>query len=334
MFNEKKIIFDKLVNEPLILVDVGFKDGIQDKWLKLKNNLKIIGFEPNQSEYERLVKKNIPNELIFNTALWNCETEIDFYITKAERLCSCLNPNRKIINQFPENDRFDVVNKIPLQANTLDNIFDKYAQEAEHIINPDFIKLDTQGTELYILEGMKKILERSIFGVEIEVNFIELYQNRPLFGDIDSFLRANGFNLMDLKKYYWRKKSGIGFDSNKKGQVIHGDALYFREPSYYIDSILSDQDDNIKDRLLKSLIISLLSGYTDVAFQLIDKSYDKNILDDEEFSSFKKLIKKNSQINYTLPDFKGKNTLSRIFNTLFDTNYNGWAKVDNYNSFL
>ena len=70
------------------------------------------------------------------------------------------------------------------------------------VIKPDFVKLDTQGTELYILEGMQHTLKRAIFGVEVEVEFIEMYKNQPLFNEVDIFMRKLGFHLFDLKKYF------------------------------------------------------------------------------------------------------------------------------------
>ena len=37
-------------------------------------------------------------------------------------------------------------------------------------------------------------------------------------------LRSKGFYLFDLKKIFWRRKLGLGFDkNNNKGQVIHVD---------------------------------------------------------------------------------------------------------------
>ena len=121
-----------------------------------------------------------------------------------------------------------------MSVDTLDNVFQKSTLEGGgEVINPDFVKLDTQGTELYILKGMQHTLTRSIFGVEVEVEFIEMYLDQPLFNKVDSFMRERGFHLFDLKKYYWQRKCGIGFDGNHKGQLVHGDALYFRNTDMF-----------------------------------------------------------------------------------------------------
>ena len=117
----QKSIKNILLQKPITLVDVGFKDGVQEKWLPLKKNLNVIGFEPNKEEYDRL-KKDDSHEIIFNTALWNEKRSIDFYVTRAERLCSCLEPNRKVLDEFPESERFDVLKKKVLPADIFDNV--------------------------------------------------------------------------------------------------------------------------------------------------------------------------------------------------------------------
>ncbi len=58
----------------------------------------------------------------------------------------------------------------------------------------DAIKVDTQGSELEILEGAKETL-RSVNLIEIEVTFNPKYDGQPLFAEVDQFLRSQGFVL-------------------------------------------------------------------------------------------------------------------------------------------
>ena len=288
----KKSLKNQILLKPITLVDVGFKGGVQEKWLVLKENLNIIGFEPNKEEYDRL-QKDYSQGKIYNTALWSEKRSIDFYVTRAERLCSCLEPNREVLDEFPETERFDILRKIVLSVDTLDNVFQKSTLEGGgEIINPDFVKLDTQGTELYILQGMQHTLTRSIFGVEVEVEFIEMYRDQPLFNKVDSFMRERGFHLFDLKKYYWRRKCGIGFDGNHKGQLVHGDALYFRNTDMYLN-MLENSGFYIKERLLKSVAIALFFGYTDYAIGILEKAMNRKAISFNEYSQLSKVRKNN-----------------------------------------
>jgi hypothetical protein len=71
------------------------------------------------------------------------------------------------------------------------------------------------------LEGATTILTDSVFGLEIEVEFVHMYENQPLFEDVDAFVKKFGFYLFDLKPYYWKRSSGKGYGKSK-GQLIFG----------------------------------------------------------------------------------------------------------------
>ena len=69
-----------------------------------------------------------------------------------------------------------------MSTDTLDS------QLALHAIDDiDFIKMDTQGCELPILQGSTVTLERTV-GMQIEVAFSPIYQDQPLFSDVAAHL--------------------------------------------------------------------------------------------------------------------------------------------------
>ena len=106
-----KFLQNQILLRPITLVDIGCKGGVganETDWMVLKENLNIIGFEPNKEEYDRLQKDDSHGK-IYNTALWCEKRSIDFYVTRAERLCSCLEPNREVLDEFPETERFDII---------------------------------------------------------------------------------------------------------------------------------------------------------------------------------------------------------------------------------
>ncbi len=95
----------------------------------------------------------------------------------------------------------DVLGTARVEVTTLDDVLTRHAVGALGCL-----KLDTQGTELAILKGAEKAL-RPALGVEVEVEFLSIYERQPLFGDVDEFLRAQGFELYDLNRYYWRRRT-------------------------------------------------------------------------------------------------------------------------------
>lgn len=309
---------------PVTLCDIGFRDGIQRKWLFFDKYLDVIGFEADQVEYDNLIKR-FPSYRIFNTALHNEKTELDLHITRDPNLCSVLRPDRTVLDEFPETERFDVLEKVRLKVNTLDNILNGAGKT-----NIDFIKIDTQGSELYILQGAVNTLRESVFGLEIEVEFVPMYHNQPLFSDVDKYVLDHGFQLFDLQKYYWRRKCGLGFDGTMRGQVIHANALYFRHPSRYVD-ILKTEDRTLieqKASMIKAVAISWMFGYSDLAISLCRKAEEAKIISFEEGNRIRWAVKKGTQRRFGLPNIKGKGRISKLLRQLTLESYHGWAMVD------
>ena len=103
----------------------------------------------------------------------------------------------------------------------------------------DFLSLDTQGAELSILRGGATMLEHETVGVSCEVSFADLYQNAPLFGDLDGFLRDKGFLLASLStipcgyKRIARRFRGPGMPRKERrciSCVLSGSSTRMRRP--------------------------------------------------------------------------------------------------------
>lgn len=59
------------------------------------------------------------------------------------------------------------------------------------------MKLDIQGGELAVLQGAEKTLDQCL-GLEIEVEFVQIYKDQPLFGDICALLGSKGMEFIDF----------------------------------------------------------------------------------------------------------------------------------------
>lgn len=87
--------------------------------------------------------------------------------------------------------------KQTIKTETADNFF--RSQNLERI---DFLKLDTQGTELEILKGAREYLTAGkIAVVKTEVLFLPVYRNQCTFSDIDRFMKDQGFMFVDCAFY-------------------------------------------------------------------------------------------------------------------------------------
>ena len=94
------------------------------------------------------------------------------------------------------------------------------------------------------LETLSKVLV-----IETEVEFVPIYKDQPLFGDIQAFLVAQGFMLHKLVDIAGRSLRPMQLANRFQGisQVLWADAVFVRD---YSDlSIYSDED------LLRSALI-------------------------------------------------------------------------------
>lgn len=96
-------------------------------------------------------------------------------------------------------------------------------------VAPDYLKLDVQGAELAVLRnGQRSIAAASI--IECEVEFLPIYKNQPLFGDVQLFLHEQGFVLHKLIDIGSRCFRPIDVGNNMVGvsQMLWADAVFVR----------------------------------------------------------------------------------------------------------
>ena len=154
---------------PLTLIDVGASGGISPHWLQHSGHLRIIGFEPDARAFDKLRSEQGHSSKYLNLGLHSSKGQVDFYLTRKQEGSSCFEPNRAMLERFHKPERFDIVQKITILCDTLDEVL-----REQGLTDIDFIELDTQGSELPILQGASSVLTDSVFGLEIEVAFTEL----------------------------------------------------------------------------------------------------------------------------------------------------------------
>lgn len=73
---------------------------------------------------------------------------------------------------------------------------------------PDFIKLDTQGSELDILRGAGECLTHAR-GLQIECNIRNYNEGAPLLHDTLSFVQDAGFRLYDIAQMHFTRRTEL-----------------------------------------------------------------------------------------------------------------------------
>jgi FkbM family methyltransferase len=294
---------------PVTLVDVGARGGVKSNWSAAARHLRVLGFEPDRAEYDRLVDgartASVPAEY-FNVALHDARGTLPLHVTRDRGLSSIFEPDRAFLDTFPEASRFDVEEIRQIEVDTLDQQL-----RARGIDDVDFIKADTQGSELHVLKGAAHALQASGVGVEVEVEFTPLYKGQPLFADVDAFMRGLGYLLFDLKPCYWKRAAGrkVG---GAYGQVIWADALYLRSVPALVRALAPLDPERGRGKLLHAISIALLYGYCDYALELAAAGRD--ILTPEEQALIERGLKSHQARAHAFP---GRRRLASLFRRLW-----------------
>jgi len=159
-----------------VIVDIGANIG--DYTIHASKKVlpegKIISIEANPTTFERLVKNlklnDIKNVQALNIAVFNERKKVRLYQAEINAADSIIFKGEKYTE---------------VQADTLDNIIESLGG-----FSIDWLKIDVEGAELFVLQGAKKLLEEN---KQIKV-ILEIHDTRD-FEDIEKTLKKYRFRL-------------------------------------------------------------------------------------------------------------------------------------------
>ena len=314
------------LNRKLFLLDIGARFGVGLPWISAKSeNLNVMLVEPDSEEAATLNKNHQGDVLPY--ALWSSETELVLNINKSAGTSSIYEPNNSFLSQFEDMGRFEAKSKVKLKTKTIDGLIN-----TGELTDLDFMKIDVQGAELEILKGGSNYLKNNLVGLEVEVEFSPIYQDQPLFSEVEIFVRQElGLELWDIRKTYWkylqdRKENAC------KGRLIFGDALFLR-PISTLDNWVNGMNSEKATAKLHMLITTAIAyGYIDYADTILKIDFVDKYLSKEDKEAFNNHIKKLHKSIY--PFKNGVGLLHRFFQVLancFKPTHEGWASVDSSN---
>ncbi len=263
-FSIQEILAEKA--PPVTIIDVGAMlegknrfDGLLEKGLA-----RVIGFEPDPTEYQKLKPREDERHAFLPYFVGNGKSAT-FHRCRYNGCSSLYRPNRKLLDLFtslgdPANGFFEVLSTSEVMTVRLDDI-----EEAKKC---DFLKVDVQGAELDVLKGASRTLGHAAV-VELEVEFVPLYEDQPLFAEIDSHMRSHGFLLHKFADIAGRAMQPFTLDQNPfkpLSQVLWANAVYIKDFTRF-DQLSSDM-------LLKTAVVlhEVYASIDMAAFAL--KAYD------------------------------------------------------------
>ncbi|MEA2812096.1 MAG: hypothetical protein QOJ17_6237 [Rhodospirillaceae bacterium] len=218
--------------DPLIVVDVGARGGIEWFWKAFGDDIRTIAFEPDPEECARLQAAAEKNVTYLPVALDAESGARTLHVARFSAASSFYPNDRTWCGRFDFGDSLAVESRIEVRTTTL--------REALAGRQPDFIKLDVEGAELDVLRGADL---GAVLGLVSEVRFSKKMSGCPTFAELDAFCHAAGFELFDLDLYRYTRRAlpypylyDYRDDAGQpvagptvQGQPLIGDALYFRD---------------------------------------------------------------------------------------------------------
>ena len=295
--NQISQAYKELLGEnEFVYLDIGARGGPSKQLKKLfeDNVIKLILVELEETESSELKKKFI----VWDKPLWKESADKEIYLTKNKSYSSLLSPNEKVLEGTFYYDRnFYKIEKIVKTKTTTIN--DMLNENKEIISQIDFMKIDIQGAEGYLLESFDDKIWEDLIGCETEAYTNELYNNCLTLDKLISKFYNYNFEIYNMKNI--SNMTMTSFKDTKiynkdffsarpksrhyKGKHLVYDILFFKK----IDQLFKKKD---FVKLRKLIFILVIHGYYDFAFFILIKSKFEKIVSENDFSIINKNIKK------------------------------------------
>lgn len=197
-----------LADVDFVALDVGAASGLPHHWRPYENAFSFILVEPDGAASQKLRDEYVGRQAaagryrVVEAALSGTGGPRTFYRLNQPTGSSLLRPallepDDRALLEFPrELDNSDYVLPVvesEIETITLDQLAARTGTGAFHMV-----KLDTQGTELEIVQGLGERLGETVL-VQMETGDHGFYHAKPRLAETFAYMNAQGFSLVDLQ---------------------------------------------------------------------------------------------------------------------------------------
>ena len=239
----------------------GGRGGIHPSWKSFPLPLNYVLFDPEAGALKDLQEGRHDSGggvrlSVEGVGLWSEPGPRALHVYSVPGCSSLLDLDREATHRYNRSGIHKTAD-VTIQCDTIDGRCRRRREK------PDFLCLDTQGTELGILHGAVAALEDCLIGLRVEVEFAPLYKNQPLFDDVWRFLRGFGFLVARIE----RTGDGVPGTSTDGGPFsvsmadaapAWADVLFLKSREYLFGDRPSGRRD--AEKLLKFTLFALANG--------------------------------------------------------------------------
>lgn len=179
-----------------VLADVGSSGASHRIWQPIASESLVIGFDPDTRNPDKTFGKGYARAILVDKAVSDDDTAatVDFILTEYPGCSSMLEPDIDALSSFSFRDYFRPVNRETVTATSLNRTIESENLEAIH-----WIKLDSQGADLRLLQSLADRYQNHLMAVDIEPGLIKAYKDEDLFTDCHAWLINEGFWMSRLE---------------------------------------------------------------------------------------------------------------------------------------
>ena len=247
---------------PVKIVDIG-ASAIDEKplyaSLMASGHASIVGFEPDPNGLAELNRCKGPHDIYLPYAIGDGNRHT-LYQCLAPGMTSLMKPHQPVLSMFHNFGELGrVVATHELETKRLDDI--------PETIGLDYLKIDIQGAELMVLQHAQERLKNAVV-LQVELEFLEMYEGQPLFMDVAKFLYDRGFIMHRFETMYARTLKPVDPYAGLN-QLLWGDGIFIRD--------ITKLAQMSTEQLLKLSVVlhECFRGY-DVVLLLL-KEYDRRV---------------------------------------------------------
>lgn len=213
-----------------VLVDIGASGSPPALWDALAHRSTYVGFDPDRRALEEIHNGRYRRAAVVNRAV-TAEPgrgTVEFNLTASPYCSSTLEPNHAALAEYLFSDLFAVQDRVSVPATTLDAVVDDLSLD-----RIDWLKTDSQGTDLRLTMSLGDALRSQLMAVDIEPGLMDAYRGEDPFVDAHRALLAEGFWLswMDVRGTVRMRRSSLAVLQDRAPGMDHERVKSLLRPS-------------------------------------------------------------------------------------------------------
>lgn len=220
----------------LVAIDVGARGDVPPHWQVLDGTARVISFEADEAACRQLHEvyaRRGHGDMyrVLPVCLSGTGGRQTLYVRHVPSSASLKEPLAENLDAYYKHDYIFPITPHAIESRTLADVLGEIGENS-----PDMIKLDIEGSELDVLEGMGDARIASLVAIEMEAPILDMYREQRSFAEAVTALSRRGFDLFDVHVHHGQRT----LDGETDGYQRQVFGVYRRSPSMSARALYTD----------------------------------------------------------------------------------------------